>query len=101
MNNLTERQQQVLSRGLASFDAATRARRIRRSAALAVSAVAVLAIATVVGVRLLQPPPSLPAYVEIIRDDPQLSSELALANACERFERSQGRFTVVECSVRR
>ena len=39
----------------------------------------------------------LPAYVEIIRDDLQLATELELANACERVARADGRLRIVEC----
>ncbi|NBX24750.1 MAG: hypothetical protein EBQ99_01645 [Planctomycetes bacterium] len=44
-------------------------------------------------------PVGLPEYVQIITDDPQLAAELALANACERFERTEGRLVVVECTL--
>jgi hypothetical protein len=40
----------------------------------------------------------LPAYVEIIRDDWQLTAELELANACERIGREGGRLFIVECT---
>ena len=97
MNQLTPRQQQVLSGGRAAFVAAVRARRLRRtvSAAMAVAlAGAVVAFASVqlVGDR----PDMLPAYVEIIDGDPQLIRELELAGACERIERTDGRLRVLD-----
>lgn len=100
MNELTERRQQVLSRGLAAFDAAVARRsRVRRAARLAVAVAVLLAAGLAVTWAVRPARPVLPAYVELITDDPQLASELALAHACERFERTQGRLVVVECAA--
>ena len=50
------------------------------------------------GIRLLQTEaPALPAYVEIIDTDLALTGELHLARACERIERTDGQFRVLEC----
>lgn len=100
MNTLTDRQQETLARGLVAFDDATRRRRRRTRAARA--AVAVLLVCAVGALMHRSVTPSgtgLPAYVEFVRDDRQLAAELELANACERFSRTDGRLVVVECTV--
>jgi hypothetical protein len=100
MTKLTDRQQRVLDRGLDALDAAHRRRRRARTSLRAAVALASLVAGATATYRLARPArPALPAYVEIITDDPQLASELALANACERFERDRGRLVVVECLV--
>lgn len=98
MNSLTNRQQDTLARGLAAFEVAAGRRRARRRLARG-AAVAVLALAGGIAFALLGDAGSrsLPAYVEIIRGDAQLTAELELANACERISRSDGRLVVVEC----
>ena len=98
MNSLTNRQQDMLSRGLAAFEVAAGRRRVRRRL-MRGAAAAVLALAGGVAFALLghAGSRSLPAYVEIIRGDVQLTAELELANACERISRSDGRLVVVEC----
>lgn len=98
MNSLTDRQQDMLSRGLAAFDVAAGRRRVRRRLVRG-AAVAALALAGGLMFTLLRDAGarSLPAYVEIIRGDGQLTAELELANACERISRSDGRLVVVEC----
>jgi hypothetical protein len=97
MNDLTEHQAQTLARGLAELDRTHRRRRRRSVVGLASLAVAALAAA----ILLVEAPQggALPAYVEIIEDDRALTEELALASACERFERSAGRLVVLECSA--
>ena len=98
MNSLTSRQQDTLARGLAAFEVAAGRRRARRRLARG-AAVAVLALAGGIAFALLSDAGShsLPAYVEIIRGDGQLTAELELASACERISRSDGRLVVVEC----
>lgn len=98
MNSLTDRQQDMLNRGLAAFEVAAGRRRARRRLARS-AAVAALALAGGLAFALLSDAGSrsLPAYVEIIRGDGQLTAELELANACERIGRSDGRLVVVEC----
>lgn len=98
MNSLTSRQQDTLARGLAAFEVAAGRRRARRRLARG-AAVAVLALAGGIAFALLGDAGlrALPAYVEIIRGDVQLTAELELANACERIGRSDGRLVVVEC----
>lgn len=100
MNTLTNRQQEMLSRGLAAFDAEAARRRARRRIARG-AAVAALALAGGASVALLRGhgTPSLPPYVEIIVGDVQLTAELELANACERISRAEGQLLVVECSA--
>lgn len=98
MTDLSPRQQDTLSRGLAAFDAASRSRRSRRSMVRAGIAVACLGATVLAADRLLRSvPPRLPAYLEIISTDLQLVSELEMANACERIARTDGRLCVVEC----
>lgn len=98
MTNLSEHRKQTLSRGIAEFEAAHRRRRRRRS--IASVATLSLAVAGAAVMLLLSPGrPALPSYVEVITDDPSLAEELALARACERFERNAGRLVVVECAV--
>jgi hypothetical protein len=109
MSGLTNRQEAMLARGLAEFDGVqTRRRRRRRALGGAVAACATI-VAAVIAVQALTPPHAtsddeprqvavgLPAYVEIIRDDWQLTAELELANACERIGREGGRLFIVEC----
>jgi hypothetical protein len=99
MNDLTDRRREVLERGLAEFDAATRRRRTRAWAGRSLAAIAVVAACTVVVLRTVAPAvPALPRYVEVISGDLELSSELALAKACERVDRADGRLVVVECA---
>jgi hypothetical protein len=106
---LTDEQRRALDRGLAEFDRSIRRRRSRRralSGTLATLAVVVVAlIATRVGLgpnrddaRTLIVRSPLPAYVELIRDDAQLTLELELASACERIGRQGGEIYVVECA---
>jgi tellurite resistance protein len=100
MNTLTDRQQETLARGLSAFDSASRRRRNRRRVYRYGSVTAVVAVCAVLAHRASQPTPAgLPGYVELVRDDAQLSAELELANACERFSRTDGRLVVVECVV--
>ena len=100
MRELSDLRRQVLQRGLREFDQALRARRFRRRAML-VCAAALLAGAgsLLITQGASAPGTRLPQYVQIITDDPQLAAELALANACERFERADGRLVVVECTL--
>ena len=97
MNDLTEHQTQTLARGLAEFDRSRRRRRLRRRSVVGLASLAVAAVAA--SVLLVRAPQgnALPAYVEIIKDDRALTEELALASACERFERNAGRLVVLEC----
>jgi hypothetical protein len=98
MNTLTDSQQQVLDRGLAAFDAASGRRRTRRRLVRGCGAALVVAVCGVVATRMREDaPPPLPAYVEIIANDTQLTGELALANACEKIDRHEGRLLVIEC----
>ena len=100
MNTLTDRQQEALAHGLAAFDLASRRRRIRRRVYRHGSIAAVVAVCAVLAHRATLPAPAgLPSYVELVRDDAQLAAELDLANACERFNRADGRLVVVECMV--
>lgn len=100
MNTLTDRQQATLARGLSAFDESTRRRRTRRRALQGTLAVVALG-----GVGLMlhrwndASSSALPAYVEIISDDRQLTAELELADACERVNRNEGRIVVVECMI--
>jgi hypothetical protein len=98
MNDLTPRQQDTLARGLAAFDAASRLRRFRRGALRGAALAASLALAVFLADRLSgSSAQGLPACVEIIASDLQLASELEMANACERVNRTDGRLCVVEC----
>ena len=100
MNTLTDRQRHMLARGLSAFDSASRHRRIRRRVYRYGSIAAVVAVCAVLAQRAAHPGPSgLPVYVELVRDDAQLAAELELANACERFSRTDGRLVIVECVV--
>lgn len=100
MTDLTAPERTLLARGLKEFDAASRRRRRRRRVATVIASGLGLAAAVAAATLLLDPSrPPLPEYVEIIPDDAQLSAELALANACERFERQDVRLLVVECAV--
>jgi len=100
VNTLTDRQQETLSRGLSAFDAASRRRRVRRRIHRVGSVAAIVAVCAVLADRASRRGPlPLPASVEIVRDDAQLSAELELANACERVSRVDGRLVVVECMV--
>ena len=100
MNDLTDRRREVLERGLAEFDAATRRRRTRARAGRSFAAVALVAACTVVVLRTIAPAaPALPGYVEVISGDLELTTELALAKACERIDRADGRLVVVECAL--
>lgn len=99
MNELTDRQRQILASGLSAFTTAARTRRMRRSVGRGVALTAIAVLAGVAVNTWLRPTaPGLPAYVEIIEGDLQLMDELQLASACERIERSGGRLHVVECA---
>lgn len=100
MSALTDRQKDMLARGLSEFEASARSRRARRTAGRAGAALAIAASAGIAAL-LLRPsgPPALPGYVQIIPDDAQLLAELELARACERVSRLDGRLVVVECVV--
>lgn len=106
----TERRQATLERGLAEFDRTVRRRYVRRRVVRftlsSFAIVLVVVIATRFGTSdgrsrdaaVLAGRP-LPRYVEVIRDDAQLTLELELASACERIGRGAGgRVYVVECS---
>lgn len=98
MNQLTDRQQAMLDRGLSAFSRASRLRRARRTAvgacvALALGVIGVLATRN----AWRSPAVELPAYVEFIESDLQLMGELQLARACEQIERTDGRIRVQEC----
>ncbi|MBM4106859.1 MAG: hypothetical protein FJ257_11385 [Phycisphaerae bacterium] len=99
MNQLSDRQQAMLDRGLSEFRRATRVRRARLTAAAVASMVVVLAAIGVVFSRSAWRTSSseLPEYVEIIQSDLQLVGELQLARACEQIERTDGRIRVQEC----
>jgi len=100
MNTLTDRQQTILARGLSAFDQASRRRRARRRVAQGVAFASLLVACALLADRAIAPAPAgLPSYVELVRDDRQLAAELELANACERFSRTDGRLVVVECMV--
>ena len=100
MNDLTDRQRKVLDRGLSEFDDACRRRRLRAHAGRSIAAVALVAACTVVVLRTIAPAaPALPGYVEVISGDLELATELALAKACERVDRADGRLVVVECAI--
>jgi hypothetical protein len=107
----TERRQATLERGLAEFDRTVRRRYVRRRVVRftlsSLAIVLVVVIATRFGTdgsrsndgAVLAGRP-LPRYVEVIRDDAQLTLELELASACERIGRGAGgRVYVVECSL--
>ena len=55
MNDLTDRRREVLERGLAEFDAATRRRRTRAWAGRSLAAIAVVAACTAVVLRTVAP----------------------------------------------
>jgi hypothetical protein len=101
MRELNDLQKRALERGLEAFDAAQRARRNRR----AVTRVLMVALTLGAGITISRgfraPARRLPDYVQVISEDSQLAAELSLANACERFERTEGRLVVVECSLPR
>jgi len=100
MNPLTDSQQAALARGLAAFDQSARRRRVRRQAVRFGSVAAVLSVCAVLAHRASVPvSDGLPASVELVRDDAQLSAELEFANACERFNRTDGRLVVLECML--
>lgn len=99
MNTLTDRQQATLARGLSAFDESTRRRRMRRRALQGTLAVVALGGAGLMFSRWNDASSTLPAYVEIITDDRQLTAELELADACERVHRNEGRVVVVECMI--
>lgn len=100
MNTLTDRQRETLARGLSAFDTASRRRRIQRHIHRVGAVAAVFVVCAVVAHRATRPESSgLPESVELVRDDAQLAAELELANACERFNRIDGRLVVVECMV--
>lgn len=100
MSALTERQKDMLARGLSAFDASARSRRARRTAGR-IGAAAAIAAAAAVTALIFRPSgaQALPGYVQIIPDDTQLLAELELARACERVSRLDGRLVVVECVV--
>lgn len=98
MNQLTSHQQEVLARGLSAFAAASRRRRLRRTAVRCSVGAAMLALVATTAILLRRTDaPELPAYVEIITGDLELMGELQLASACERIERMDGQLRVVEC----
>jgi hypothetical protein len=101
MRELSDPQKSVLERGLEAFDAAQRARRKRRTAARALVVMLALGAGIAISRGLRAPAARLPEYVQVISEDSQLAAELSLANACERFERTEGRLVVVECSLPR
>jgi hypothetical protein len=98
---MDDRRRRVLEQGLQAFDAAQRARRNRRVAARALMVMLVVGAGIMISRGLRVPAAHLPQYVQVISEDSQLAAELSLANACERFERSEGRLVVVECSLPR
>jgi len=109
MNNDEERRRATLERGLLAFDRAVATKRLRGRVVR--GSVAVLAIAAVAfaaarfgasrrainGTTHIASRP-LPSYVQVIRDDAQLTLELELASACERIGRASGRIYVAECT---
>ncbi len=104
---MNDAQRQMLDRGLAEFDRAVRGRRRRRTAATTAALVLLVVSAAAIAFRATSGPrPAehvlagrpLPAYVELITDDRQLTVELELASACERIGRREGRIYVVECA---
>jgi hypothetical protein len=101
MRELSDLQKQTLERGLEAFDAAQRVRRKRRTAARALVVMLALGAGIAISRGLRAPAARLPEYVQVISEDSQLAAELSLANACERFERTEGRLVVVECSLPR
>jgi hypothetical protein len=101
MHELSDLRKLALERGLEAFDAAQRARRKRRTAARALVVMLALGAGIAVSRAFRAPAARLPEYVQVITEDAQLAAELSLANACERFERSEGRLVVVECSLPR
>lgn len=97
MNQLTPRQQDMLSGGRAAFAAAARARRLRRAASTVTAIALAGAVVAVASLRLAGAPDhGLPAHVELIDGDAQLIHELELASACERIERTDGRLHVLD-----
>lgn len=99
MNQLSERRRKTLELGLNAFDRATRRRTARRRFVRGTLVAALVAGAALAVAGLLRHGPRpLPPYVTLIADDQQLVTELALANACERIERRDGRLTVLECA---
>ncbi len=109
---MNERRTQMLAAGLDAFDRRVENRRRwrRAGAGLVLTALVVAALAGVLGGPPgvvpapapgsgLQARRPLPAYLEIIRDDASLSSELALADACERVGREGDRVFLVECAA--
>ena len=101
MPDMDDRRRRVLEQGLQAFDAAQRARRNRRVAARALMVTLALGAGIAILRGLRAPATHLPQYVQVISEDSQLAAELSLANACERFERTEGRLVVVECSLPR
>ena len=101
MHELNDLRKLALKRGLEAFDAAQRARRKRRTAARALVVILALGAGIAISRGLRVPATALPHYVQVISEDSQLAAELSLANACERFERTEGRLVVVECSLPR
>ncbi|MBL9121664.1 MAG: hypothetical protein JNL80_17285 [Phycisphaerae bacterium] len=109
---LTPDHERMLARGLGEFDRSTARRRTRRrvvrGTAAAVLVVALALIAARFGTQpndsternVAMGKRSLPAYVELINDDLQLTVELELARACERIGRRGGEVYVVECARR-
>jgi hypothetical protein len=101
MRELNDAQRRALERGLDAFDMAQRARRNRRTAARALMVALTLGAGIAISRGFRAPAARLPEYVQVISEDSQLAAELSLANACERFERTEGRLVVVECSLPR
>ncbi len=111
-DTLTPDHQRMLARGLGEFDRSTARRRMRRRIMRGtVTAVLVVALALITARFGPQPNSgterivamgkrALPAYVELINDDMQLTVELELARACERIGRRGGEVYVVECARR-
>jgi hypothetical protein len=114
-SNLEARREEILSCGLAAFDASVASRHRRHRvvrAAVILCCVSTLAVAGTIGIRAMSPEPQheprpepvtiarrpLPPYVTIIESEVQLAAELELANACERVARRGGEIFVVECS---
>ncbi len=108
-SGLDEQRRVALERGLAEFDRAVSTRRTRRRFARAGAAVIAIVAVVFAATRLAAPPATsreapilasrpLPAYVQVINDDAQLSLELELASACERIGRVGGRIYVAECT---
>ncbi|MDZ4754154.1 MAG: hypothetical protein SGJ11_06615 [Phycisphaerae bacterium] len=108
MNNDQELRRLTLQRGLDAFDRAVAAKRLRGRVARGSVAVITVAALAFAATRFGAAPPAinqpqiasrpLPSYVQVIRDDAQLTLELALASACERIGRAGGRIYVAECT---